>query len=70
MSRISIIMPSLNVADYITQCLESVTSQSLRDIEVICIDSGSTDGTLEIIKDYAYKDSRIRVIQSDVRSYG
>ena len=70
MSRISIIMPSLNVADYITQCLESVTSQSLRDIEVICIDAGSTDGTLEIIKDYAYKDSRIRVIQSDVRSYG
>lgn len=45
MPKISIIMPSLNVKKYITQCIESVLVQTLEDYEVICIDAGSTDGT-------------------------
>ena len=57
---VSIVLPSLNVANYIGECLESVVSQSLKEIEIICVDAGSTDGTLEIISAYMAKDSRIR----------
>lgn len=70
MPLVTIIMPSLNVGKYIEKCLTSVLVQSLKDIEIICIDAGSTDGTLEIIRKYAESDSRIIIINSDVRSYG
>lgn len=68
--KVSVIMPSLNVAGYIEECMESVICQTLREIEIICVDAGSTDGTREILENYAYGDSRIRVIDSDARSYG
>ncbi len=67
---ISVIMPSYNVADYIEQCMESVLNQTLENIEIICVDANSTDGTLEILKEYALKDSRITLITSDKKSYG
>ncbi|WP_051198119.1 glycosyltransferase [Butyrivibrio sp. MB2005] len=70
MCKVSVILPSLNVRKYITECLESVMNQTLKDIEIICVDAGSTDGTLEIIKDKAASDSRIRLILSDMKSYG
>ena len=70
MPKISIIMPSLNVAAYIRECIESVINQTITDIEILCIDAGSTDGTLEILEEYAIKDSRIRLIKSDKKSYG
>lgn len=70
MPLVSVIMPSLNVGSYIEKCLTSVMNQSIKDIEIICIDAGSTDGTLEIIKKYAELDQRIAVINSKVRSYG
>lgn len=70
MCKVSVILPSLNVRPYITECLESVTNQTVRDIEIICVDAGSTDGTLEIIKNKAASDTRIRVILSDKKSYG
>ena len=70
MSEISVIMPSLNVRPYIEKCLGSVVSQSFKDLEIICVDAGSTDGTLEIINEFARKDSRIKVINSDIKSYG
>ena len=70
MPKVSIIMPSLNVASYIEECMESVIHQSLQDIEILCVDAGSTDGTLEILNEYAKKDGRIRVIKSDRKSYG
>lgn len=63
-------MPSLNVKKYITQCIESVLVQTLEDYEVICIDAGSTDGTKEMIEQYASKDNRIKLIKSEVKSYG
>lgn len=53
MCKVSIIMLSYNVARYIRECLESVVNQTLRDIEIICIDAGSTDGTREILTEYA-----------------
>lgn len=70
MPKVSVIMPSLNVCKYIKESVESVIDQTLRDIEIIAIDAGSTDGTLEILREYAAKDSRIRLISSDRKSYG
>lgn len=70
MCKISVVMPSLNVKDYIKPCMDSVVNQTLNDIEIICVDAGSDDGTLEILKDYSDKDSRIKLIHSDKRSYG
>lgn len=68
--RITIIMPSLNVADYIRQCVESVQRQTLKEIEVLVVDAGSTDGTLEILRGYEQKDPRIKIIRSEKKSYG
>lgn len=70
MPKISVILPSLNVAAYIRECIESVLAQTLTDIEILCIDAGSTDGTCGIIEEYAAKDSRIRFIRSEKKSYG
>ena len=68
--KVSIIMPSLNTADYIDEALRSAVRQTLEDIEIICVDAGSDDGTYDIIQSYAQRDSRIKVYTSDVRSYG
>ena len=68
--KVSIIMPSLNVGPFIRECIDSAVNQTLRDIEILCVDAGSTDGTAEILQEYAAKDSRVRFIHSDVRSYG
>ena len=63
-------MPSLNVGSYIKQCIDSVTAQTLKDIEIICVDAGSSDGTLEILNEAAASDPRIRIVHSDIKSYG
>ena len=68
--KVSVIMPSLNVAPYIEKCIKSVINQSLQDIEIICVDAGSTDGTLEILENYSNKDKRIILVHSPVKSYG
>lgn len=70
MIKVSVLMPSLNVVRYIRECIETVLSQTMEEIEVLCIDAGSTDGTLEILEEYAGKDSRVRLIKSDKKSYG
>lgn len=70
MAKVSVILPSLNVGKYIGQCLESVVKQTLKDIEIICVDAGSTDGTLETINEYVERDSRVKLIVSDKKSYG
>lgn len=67
---ITVIMPTLNVEPYICQCLESVQKQTMQDLEILVIDAGSTDGTIEIIKKYQEKDDRIKLFSSPVRSYG
>lgn len=68
--KVSVIMPSLNVAPYIRECIESVVNQTLKDIEIICVDAGSTDGTLEVLEEYAAKDERVKLLHSDKKSYG
>lgn len=70
MVKVSLVLPSLNVGKYIGECIESAINQTLQEIEIICVDAGSTDGTLEIIEEYAERDSRIQVIKSDQKSYG
>lgn len=70
MPEITVIMPTLNVRQYAKECIESVLSQTFEDFEVLIIDAGSDDGTEEIIAQYEKKDSRVRVIHSERRSYG
>lgn len=70
MSKVSVLLPSLNVVGYIRQCLKSVVGQTFSDIEILCIDSGSTDGTLEVIREFEASDKRVRLLQSDRKSCG
>lgn len=70
MPKVTVIMPSLNVVKYIASCIESVLAQTLRDIEILVIDAGSDDGTIELLQKYAALDTRIQIIHSDQRSYG
>ena len=65
MVEISVIIPTYNVEKYIRECLDSAINQTFDDIEIICIDDNSTDRTLDILNEYALKDSRIRVYQND-----
>ena len=62
---ISIIIPTYNVEKYIDDCLISLLNQSLKNIEIICVDDQSTDSTTEIIKYYQQKDKRIKFYQID-----
>ena len=60
--QVSVIVPIYNAYDYLGVALDSILSQTLKDIEVICIDDGSTDRSLDIIKKYHEADSRVRVV--------
>lgn len=63
---VTILLPSLNVAPYIEECLTSVEQQTLGNIEILCIDARSTDGTREILAAHAAKDSRIRMCRKRI----
>ena len=69
-TKISVIMPSLNVVSYIEESVKSVLNRTFRDIEILCVDAGSTDGTLEKIKKISLDDKRVILIKSDIKSYG
>lgn len=60
--KISVIIPVYNMDAYVSECLDSVINQSLKDLEIICIDDGSIDFTQTILSEYAWKDKRIKVI--------
>lgn len=60
--KISVVIPVYNAQDYLHQTLDSLIHQTLREIEIICVDDGSTDRSLEILNEYAAKDSRVRVL--------
>lgn len=68
--KVSVIIPAYNVEKYIIECLKSVIFQSLKDIEIIVVNDGSTDNTLEIIKTFMKYDSRIRLIDRENRGVG
>ena len=63
--EVSIIVPVYNTEKYLAKCLDSITAQSLRNIEILCVNDGSLDGSSLIVKDYIAKDSRIRLIEKD-----
>lgn len=57
MVKVSVIIPVYNVEPYLKQCMDSVVGQTLKDIEIICVDDGSTDNSLDILREYAAEDS-------------
>lgn len=70
MKKISVILPVYNEEAYLAYCLDSICSQTLKEIEIICIDDGSTDSSLEILHTYQQKDGRIRVLTQENRYAG
>ena len=65
MVKVSVIVPVYNVDKYLEECLDSIVNQTLNDIEIICVNDGSTDGSLKILEDYASKDDRIKIITQE-----
>lgn len=70
MFKVSIIIPIYNVEKYIKECLDSIIGQTLKDIEIICVDDGSTDHSYEILEDFVQKDNRIKIIKKLNSGYG
>lgn len=60
---VSVIIPVYNAEKYVRETLDCVCNQTLRDIEIICVDDGSTDGSLAILEEYAARDGRFRILQ-------
>jgi glycosyltransferase involved in cell wall biosynthesis len=60
--KVSVILPVYNVEPYLDECLMSIIKQTMTDIEIICINDGSTDGSANLLKKYAEKDSRIIIV--------
>lgn len=67
---VSVLIPICNVEKYLNQCLDSALQQTLANIEIICINDGSTDGSLDIINYYVQRDARIKVINKSNSGYG
>ena len=69
-TKISVILPVYNVEKYLSECLDSIINQTLKDIEIICVNDGSTDNSLAILKEYASKDTRIKIIDKENEGLG
>lgn len=67
---VSILVPAFNVEKYMRQCLDSLVNQTLDEIQIICINDGSTDSTPSIIREYARNDDRIEIISKENTGYG
>lgn len=63
--KVSVIIPVYNVEKYLRQCLDSVVGQTLKEIEIICVDDGSTDSSPQILEEYAARDPRIKVLHQE-----
>jgi len=68
--KVSIIIPVYNAEKYIREDLDSLLGQSLREIEVICVDDGSKDSSLKILEDYQRKDDRIKILKQENKGAG
>lgn len=68
--KVSVIIPIYNTGEYIRGCLDNITHQSLEDIEIICVNDGSTDSSLAIITEYAERDPRIKVLSQTNQGLG
>ena len=67
---VSLVVPIYNVADYLEQCLASIQSQSYTNLEIICLNDGSTDSSLALLEAYAARDGRIVIIDKENEGYG
>ena len=63
MPKVSVVLPVYNVENYLKECLDSLVEQTYKDIEIICVDDGSSDSSLKILKEYAVIDNRIIVLE-------
>nr|WP_320193015.1 glycosyltransferase [uncultured Desulfobacter sp.] len=70
MTKVSILIPIFNTEKFLRQCLDSIINQTLKEIEIICLNDGSTDGCPKIIEEYAKKDERIKVVHKENTGYG
>lgn len=70
MTKVSVIIPVYNGEKYLRQCLDSVCMQSLKEIEIICVDDGSTDSSLQILQEYKEKDQRVQVYHQENKYAG
>jgi len=70
MVKISVIIPVYNAEKYLKECLDSIINQTFEDIEIICINDGSTDNSLNILEDYGKNDSRIRIMSQENNGQG
>ena len=68
--KISVILPVYNVEKYLSECLDSIVNQTLKEIEIICVNDGSTDNSFTILKEYASKDNRIKIIDKENEGQG
>lgn len=68
--KVSIVIPVFNVENYLVQCMDAAVNQTLRDIEIIPVDDGSTDSSGAILDSYAEKDERVKVIHKKNAGYG
>lgn len=63
MIKVSVVIPVYNIEKYLENCIHSVRNQTLQEIEIICVDDGSTDGSKILLRNYAKEDERIRIIE-------
>ena len=70
MYKVSVIVPIYNVSRYLRQCMDSICGQTLRELEIICVDDGSTDDSLAIVREYEAEDDRIVVLTGPNGGYG
>ena len=68
--KVSILVPCYNVERYLHECMDSIVCQTLKDIEIVCLNDGSTDNTQNILKEYAANDERIVLIDKPNSGYG
>lgn len=65
MVKVSVVIPVYNVEDYLRDCLDTIVNQTLKDIEIICVNDGSPDNSLDILNEYASKDDRFTIISQE-----
>lgn len=70
MVKVSIIVPVYNAEKYLAQCMDSILAQTLKEMEVVCVDDGSTDGSGAMLDRYALQDERVKVLHYENRGYG
>ena len=68
-AAISVLVPCYNVEKYLRECLDSIINQTLEDLEIICLNDGSNDGTLEILEEYGKRDPRIVIVDKTNSGY-